>query len=56
MEPEHLRVLADAYDQRAERAFLRGDQAEADRCWDWAIDLRLEANAIEDRRRRGCGE
>ncbi len=47
--PEQLRWTAAAFDKRAERALDRGEQAEFDRCVDRAIDLRLEANAIEDR-------
>jgi hypothetical protein len=40
------RLAADTCDRKAGEALDRGDQIEADRLWDKAIDLRVLANDL----------
>ncbi len=54
MTPEALRQAANSLDRKGDRLFSEGRADQADNCWDRAITLRLQANAIEDRNREGC--
>lgn len=50
LDPTTLRVMADAYDKKAQR--YEPESEDFNHCIDQAIDLRLRANAIEDERTR----
>ncbi len=53
MTPEALRQAADALDRKGDELFHQGFIDRAEHCWDRAINLRLQANAAEDREREG---